>query len=281
MTQAIDNILAQQYGEYAGFQTTASPYLIDYYGENPEQEIKRLLPLYLRPTSRLLDIGCGAGKTICQFAPQVQEAWGFDADAALLQGARERAQAVGLTNTHWVMGGVTQSAEIDQLPDNYFDVAFTESGPNLNTALLQKLTKDAYFLQETGGKFGSYQLHAILGRKPYTYYAYSDEYNDQAHLSAMAALDLAPVCYKNYFYEWFFRDLAHLEAFVTQVVWALGDWRMGQTMPYLPERDQAALTLYARYNMTAKGIRLLQHVRVFVWRRVVIHYYPVDSKFSK
>lgn len=76
------------------------------------------------------------------------------------------------------MGSVEKTTEIDQLPDGYFDVAFTESGPNINTALMRKLTKDAYFLQETGGKFGSYQLHEILGRKPYTYYAYSDEYND-------------------------------------------------------------------------------------------------------
>lgn len=84
MTQPIDNTLAPHYGEYAGFQTTASPYLVDYQGENPEQEIKRLLPFYLHPHSRLLDIGCGAGKTICQFAPQVQEAWGFDPDPNLL-----------------------------------------------------------------------------------------------------------------------------------------------------------------------------------------------------
>jgi hypothetical protein len=205
----------------------------------------------------------------------VQEAWGFEPDPALLHSAQERAQALGLSNVTLVTGKVESASNIAQLPDEYFDVAFTESGPNINAALMRKLTKDGYFLQEIGGKFGSYQLHEILGRKPYTYYAYADDYSDHVHLSAMAALDLIPICYKNYFYEWFFRDLTHLEAYVTQVDWALSDWRMGGTQPYLPERDRLALELYARYNTTEKGIRLLQQVRIFVWRRATVHYYPV------
>ncbi|MEZ4736951.1 MAG: methyltransferase domain-containing protein [Caldilineaceae bacterium] len=277
MIQTTDQSLAQQYGEYVGFQTDASPYLVEHHGEDPELEIKRLLPLYIRSNSRVLDIGCGPGHTLARIAPTVQAAWGIEQDPQLLQGAQERMAQMGCANVTLVAGDAENPTTVAQLPDNTFDVAYTESGPDLTADLLPKLTEDAYFLQEIGGKFGSYQLAEILGRKPYTYYAYGDDYSDQAHLAMMAKLDMAPICYKNYFYEWFFRDLAHLEAYVTQVDWALSDWRMRETRPYVPERDRTALELYARYNTTAKGVRILQQIRVFVWRREVIHYYPIDG----
>lgn len=276
MTEITDNVLAEQYGEYAGFHTNASPYLVEHNGENPELEIKRLLPLYTQPDSRILDLGCGAGQTLAQVAPTVQAAWGFEQEPQLFAGAQARIAQLELSNVTLVAGDVTNLADVNKLPNDTFDVAYTESGPNLTADLLPKLTQDAYFLQEIGGRFGSYQLAEILGRKPYTYYAYGDDYSDQAHLMMMAQLDMTPVCYKNYFYEWYFRDFAHLEAYVAQVDWALSDWRMGEARPYLPERDRTALELYARYNTTSKGVRILQQIRVFIWRRQVVHYYPID-----
>jgi SAM-dependent methyltransferase len=278
--EELDADLAERYGEYVGFTTDASPYLIETYGEDPHDEVKRLLARYIRRDSRILDIGCGPGHTLCRFASQVAEAWGIDADEALLVAANARAVALGLANVNLLHGSIMHEADVAQLPDGYFDIAFTESGPGLNAALARKLTDDALFLQEIGGHYSGYQLHEIMGRKPYTYYAYGDDYSDQVLLSAMAALDLAPISIKHYFYDWYFRDVEHLEAHVKQVAWQLGDWRMGGPLPYDPARDRTALELYARYNTTAKGIRMQEHLRVFAWRRTRIHYYPADPGFT-
>lgn len=62
----IDAELAQQYGDYAGFVTEASPSHIEYYGEDPHNEVKRLLAQLIRPDSKILDIGCGPGNTLCR-----------------------------------------------------------------------------------------------------------------------------------------------------------------------------------------------------------------------
>ncbi|MEZ4711575.1 MAG: methyltransferase domain-containing protein [Caldilineaceae bacterium] len=252
----IDAELAQRYGDYAGFVTDASPSHIEYYGEDPHNEVKRLLALHIRPDSKILDIGCGPGNTLCRFAPQAAEAWGIDEDEALLEAAHARVKASTLANVTLIHGNIAHEEEVDQLPDAYFDIAFCESGPNLNTALARKLSADALFIQEIGGSFGAYQFHEIMGRKPYTYFAYGHDYSDQLLLSEMAALDLVPVSVKNYFYDWYFRDVDHLEAHVINVPWQLGDWRMGGPLIYDAQRDRTALELYAKYNQTAKGIHM-------------------------
>lgn len=275
--EELDDDLAARYGDYAGFETDASPYLVDYYGEDPLNEVKRLLGQTVRAESKVLDVGCGPGHTLCKVASQVSEAWGIDEDEALLEAAHARVQVLNLTNVTLVHANIAHEAEVNQLPDACFDIAFCESGPGLNAALARKLTDNAIFLQEIGGHFGAYQFHEIMGRKPYTYYAYGHDYSDQVLLSEMAALDFVPISVKNYFYDWYFRDVDHLEAQVINVPWQLGDWRMGGPLPYEPERDRAALELYARYNTTPKGIRFQEHIRVFAWRRERVHFYPVTK----
>ncbi len=271
-----DQILGEKYGDYAGFTTEASPVSVNHFGEDPLNEVKRLLHIYVRPNSRILDIGCGAGQTLCQFAPQVQEAWGIDGAGDLLAGARERVRSLGLTNVTLVEGNVENTQDVAQLPDHYFDVAYTESGPNMTEHLVRKLTKEAYFLQEIGGHYSGYHLQEILGRVPYTNYAYHTW--DQSRIIPAADLGLLPVSIKNYFWEVYFRDLAHLEAYVSKEG-VLSNWRLSPK-PYVADRDRPALELYARYNQTPKGIRLLYHVQVLVWRRAPIHYYPVDGMLS-
>ena len=273
----LDAELSTRYGDYAGFETDASPYLVEYYGEEPLTEVKRLLAQMACADSKILDVGCGPGHTLSKFAPKVAEAWGLDEDDALLEAARARITASGLSNVTLCRGSVANAADVESLPDNYFDIAFTESGPNLTPEVAAKLTDNAIFLQEIGGHFGAYQFHEIMGRKPYTYYAYGHDYSDQVLLSHMAALDFVPISFKNYFFDWYFRDIDHLEAHVINVPWELGDWRMGGPLPYDRERDRAALKLYASYNTTAKGIRFQEHIRVFAWRRERVHFYPVTG----
>jgi SAM-dependent methyltransferase len=269
----IDEMLGQKYGDYAGFTTDASPAIVEHFGEDPLNEIKRLLKLYIRPDSRILDIGCGAGQTLCQFAPFVKEAWGIDPARDLLVSAHQRVLEQRLTNVTLIEGNSGESKDVSQLPDRYFDIAFTESGPGINAQLIEKLSEDAYFLQEVGGRYSAYHLQEILGRVPYTNYA--NHYWDQTHLIHAADLGLLPVSFKHYFWEVYFRDLDHLEAYVGKEA-VLSNWRLAPR-PYQPERDWPALELYARYNTTAKGIRLLYHIQVLVWRRALIHYYPVDG----
>jgi hypothetical protein len=182
-------------------------------------------------------------------------------------------RGLGLTNVTFVEGNTEVVEDVDQLPDNYFQIAFTESGPSINEHLVRKLTPDAYFLQEVGGFYCDYHLLEIMGRIPFTNYAYHGW--DQSHIKQAADIGLLPVSFKNYFWEQYFRDLAHLEAYVS-TEGVLSNWRLSPR-PYQAERDRPALELYARYNMTPKGIRLLQHIQVLAWRRTPIHYYPVDG----
>ena len=273
--EKIDTELGKRYGEYAGFTGDASPYLVETHGEDPENEVRRLLGELIKPSSKVLDIGCGPGHTLSLFAPKVADAWGIDGDEALLEAARIRAKELEVGNVTFIHADTSDDSALSQLPDGYFDIAYCESGPGINAMLMQKLTDDAIFIQEIGGTFGAYQLHEIMGRKPYTYYAYGQDYSDQVLLSEMAALDLVPISIKNFFYEWYFQDVDHLEANVISSPWQVGDWRMGDPLPYDAERDRPALELYASYNTTDKGIRFQQQIRVFMWRREKVHFYPV------
>ncbi|MEM7128261.1 MAG: methyltransferase domain-containing protein [Chloroflexota bacterium] len=276
--EEVDTELGKRYGEYAGFTGDASPYLVETYGEDPENEVRRLLGKLVQPSSKLLDIGCGPGHTLSLFASQVKDAWGIDGDEALLEAAQLRAAEQNVSNVTFIHADTSDECALNQLPNAYFDIAYCESGPGINAALIEKLAENAIFVQEIGGTFGAYQFHEIMGRKPYTYYAYGQDYSDQVLLSEMAALDLVPISIKNFFYEWYFRDVEHLEANVVNGPWHLGDWRMGSPLPYDSERDRAALELYAAYNTTPKGVRFQQQIRVFVWRRDKVHFYPIAGR---
>ena len=63
--------LKESYGAYASYyDTPAAPAHVDYYGETPpHEELARLLDVYARPDSRVLDVGCGAGFATCRLGP--------------------------------------------------------------------------------------------------------------------------------------------------------------------------------------------------------------------
>ena len=77
-------------------------------------------------------------------------------------------------------------------------------------------------------------------------------------------LEMLPVSAKSYWSEQYFRDANHLEANLKQGA-TLSNWWM-PPLPYDRERDRVALELYARYNRTEDGIRVLRHRRVYVFR---------------
>jgi len=213
MANLLDDELAARYGAHAGFQTEAGPVRTEYHGESPVAEMERLLRLHTRPDSRVLDIGCGAGQTICRLAPVVEEAWGLDQDVALLGSARRRVAAQGLTNVTLVAGNVASPSDADQLPDARFDLALSQRGPHINTRLVHKLRDGAFFIQELVGEFDGYPLREIFGRRNYAAYWFTDQ---QDLLGRYAEFGLAPVSTREFFYEQFFQDADHLAAYLAQ-----------------------------------------------------------------
>jgi SAM-dependent methyltransferase len=267
-----DRNLARKYGGYASYtETDAAPILIRDWGESAAGEVDRLLDRYVGPEATVLDLGCGAGQTLCRLAPRVRAIYGFDQEEELLTAARERAAFLGITNATFLLGNVSIPEDAAALPDGAITLAFSRRGPNLTGAFLPKLTPDALLIQELVSEQDGAGLKEIFGRKPFV----PRSHGDADHLIGYyGGLEMLPVSAKSYWSEQYFRDADHLEANLRQGA-TLSNWWM-PPLPYEPERDRAALELYARYNRTADGIRVLRHRRVYVFRRARVHFYPAD-----
>src|SRR5450432_670718 len=96
----------------------------------------------------------------------------------------------------------------------------------------------------------------------YTPYSHGEQQSLQAYY---AELDLFPISTKEYFYEEYYRDPAHLQSFLLHGA-MLDNWRL-PSKPLDVERDRVSLELYIRYNTTSRGIRVLRQRRIFVMRR--------------
>lgn len=96
--------------------------------ENPFlRHMAQALPL--EPSMRTLDIGCGSGIYSMALAPYVQEAVGVDISPNMIQYARERSQALGLSNTAFHCLDWSE-ADIGQLGfTRGFDVVFAHMTP--------------------------------------------------------------------------------------------------------------------------------------------------------
>jgi SAM-dependent methyltransferase len=275
---AIDAELAHRFGEYAGFETAVSPHTVQIYGSDPRRELQRLLTHFLKPTSRILDLGCGAGHTLCKVAPYVTEAWGFDQEPTLLEGAKCRATYLKLHNVILATGNVAATDNVAPLPDDYFDIIYSQRGPNINQDLIPKLKKGGFYLQSLVGSYDGFHLREILGRRPFTHYAFRNE--SERMIGALGNLGLQTIQISEQFYESFFRDVDQLAAYLSQDNSSLSDWRVGHHAQYDPEKDRAALDLYAQYNSTRQGVRTLHHRIFFVGRKTAVHYYPFEGVYD-
>lgn len=88
------------------------------------QTIARLAPT---PGQRVLDIGCGSGRTTVELAHLVApggDAVGADIAPTLVEAARARAEAAGATNARFVLA----DAQRDDLGEGVFDAAFSRFG---------------------------------------------------------------------------------------------------------------------------------------------------------
>lgn len=263
----LDQELAKRYGSYASYSTEVDPILVETYGDGPADEVDRLLDIFAQPDRCFLDLGCGAGFTLCRLAPHVSAIWGLDEDPDLLAAARQRVTTLGLTNTTLLLGNVDKPEDIDQLPDHTFDVVLSRRGPNVTDSLMAKLKPEAYIIQELHQD--PLGLLQAFGRK-----SVLDQvgYNSRWLVESYADLQLFPVSIKEYYYDFFFRDAEHLAAYLSQER-ALFSWPM-PPMPYEAQRDRDALELYVRYNTTPKGVRIVNHRQVYLFRRTPVQYAP-------
>jgi hypothetical protein len=128
---------------------------------------------------------------------------------------------------------------------------------------MPKLRQEAYFIQEFAERLLGFD--AILGHDPKTFLPHSRETPDW--LDGMYFdLGMLPVSTKNYYYERYYRDADHLEEDL------ISD-RHGK-----PEQYRAGLNLYARYNITPKGVRVMCHKRVGVFRRASLEAFPAPNR---
>ena len=269
----LDEQLARRSGAYLSYATAEGPALVEHHGQLPADLVDRLLDLYARPDGGFLDVGCGAGFTLCRLASHVREAWGIDLSEGPLEATRLRAAAAGLTNVTVVRGNVVERADADQLPDGRFALALSRRGPNFNEHLVRKLAPGAYVVQELVGGADCAELRELLGRRAVSLY---HEMGHEGTIRGYARLGLFPITSTEFFFEEFFRDVDHLEAYLTQSPANVSDWRFGPK-PYLRERDRPALAVYAGYHRTPNGIRVLRQRWVFALRRVDPPRYPVDG----
>jgi len=265
--QKLDQELAKRYGSYASFSHESDPILVKTYGDSPSDEVDRLLGVFAKPESHVLDLGCGAGFTLCRLAPKVAAIWGFDEDAELLEAAQLRAAQAKIRNATFVHGNAVVAEDVARLPDNAFDLVLSRRGPNVNQAFLPKLKFEAVVIQELWQD--PLGLLEIFGRK--TFHADIGD-NPNWLVETYAWLDLFPVSIKECFTESFFRDAEHLIANLSRPN-AFYSWPM-PPIPYDETRDRTALELYMRYNTTPDGIRVINHRKVYLFRRMRVNYAP-------
>lgn len=264
----LDQDIAPKRGGYASYATANDPFRTDFHGDSPAIEMDRLLDAHCHPNAKVLDLGCGAGFTLCRLAPLVSEIWGVDLDRELLEACKARVAHYELANTRLILGDTPDSSVLTQLPENFFTMAFSRRGPFLSEALLRKLAPGAHFVVELAQDYLG--LKELFGRTPQLPKSTGDP--DWA-LSVHAGIGLVPVSAKTYWYEEWFHDAEHLAGHLRQGA-PLQNWWM-EACPYDDIRDRPALELYCRYNSTSEGVRLTGVRKIYVFRQQATNYYPV------
>jgi len=254
----LDDDLAPVYGAYASYPTRHDPLRVDTHGDAPWDAVDRLVDRLTDPESIVLDLGCGAGFHVCALAPRVGHVWGFEQDPKLLAAARQRVRHCGLDNVTLIEGNNSEARDFDPIPDDSIDFGMSIRGPNVTPRLLEKLRRNALWLQEIYRHYLG--LDAIFGRS-WSSFLPSSPGAPEPIVREYAGLGLLPVSVRTFYYEHYFRDAEHLADYLT----------VGGFLPAVegdgPAGDHAALQLYSRYNQTPLGIRLVGTTRVYLFRR--------------
>jgi SAM-dependent methyltransferase len=96
--------------------------VVDAHGRRTAEEAAAFVRPRIGPHMRILDAGCGPGSITCGLARWVPdgEVVGVDAEASVLEHARDRANAEGVDNVAFQMGDVYDLA----FPDGSFDIVY-------------------------------------------------------------------------------------------------------------------------------------------------------------
>lgn len=129
---------------------------------NPEATARKLdvTRALLRPTDRLLDLGCGTGTILLDLAPHVAEAHGVDLSSAMIAIAENKAAAAGARN---VTFRVQAAGGLDDTPDAAWDAVcafnllhLVEDPAALARAIFRVLRPGGHFVSATaclGGRW--------------------------------------------------------------------------------------------------------------------------------
>lgn len=268
--ETLDDQLAAA-GAYLSYPTPHDPVREEFYGPAPAKAIDEILEVYAAPQSCVLDLGCGAGFTLCHLARRAREVWGIDEDAKCIEAARLRAQCEGLCNVRLVHGGVGDEQAIAKLSDNAFHLGFSRRGPNLLPSMMGKLREDAIWIQEVPRWMTG--MNELMGqdKRFFLPHARGDE---SWIVDFYARLGFTAASIHTWFYEQYFRDVDHLAGYLSSA------WYLAHR-GYDPARDRDALELYGRYNMTEHGIRVTRSRLLGVYRRLGDWPLPADNSGAR
>lgn len=109
----LDRALAEKYGSYASYPTATDP-IFETHNDGPAAEVDRLLDCFVNPDVTLLDLGSGAGQTLCRLAPKVKAIWGVNQEADLHEAAQLRVASLGIENASERSGGARTLRPLQQ-----------------------------------------------------------------------------------------------------------------------------------------------------------------------
>lgn len=101
---------------------------------------------------RILEVGCGTGKTACYFAKHGHQVTALDMHPGMLEKARKRAENEGVQDIRWVQGSV----EALPFENGAFDVVFAESVTIFTN--VAKSMKEYYRVLAPGGRLMDREL---------------------------------------------------------------------------------------------------------------------------
>ena len=116
----LDQTLASRFGPYASYVSPNDPTWTDFHGDSPAIEMDRLLNSLVTPETNVLDLGCGAGFTLCRLAKNAESIYGVDLQLDLIEATIKRVAAREVTNSTILSGNTTESKLVDQIPDDHF-----------------------------------------------------------------------------------------------------------------------------------------------------------------